>query len=211
MKVVLFLLAISLLPFESLAAQSNPFTKQCFDLKHLTANSAAFKQPLTGSFWKDRAMERSYLDALHSGYFRIDGRDRIRSWRVADSAAVVLASIVRGDLSLFKRFYNSEVATYFDNSGWSVMTYAASCNFDYGVYFLLRDNVDPNKGPGIGPFNISMLYGNNSLASRLLDNGYDIQVNYKRCKSSKFIASHTDNKISRRIYAAVTAAKCSAR
>ncbi len=205
MKKLLFMLAVVLLPLLSRASELNPFERQCNDLAKLDVNSPVFQYFNPGGFWKDKRMATIYLAALKAGDNTKKASDELDT---QDRAALVLAAIVRHDLPLMNKYYNKKISLYFINTGWSVMTFAASCNFDRGVSFLLKSGIDPNAGPGTGPFNIALVYGNNAMAHKLLAHGYRITANHKRCQSSKFIIEHSKAKLSHAIYGAVKAAKC---
>lgn len=210
MKSLMVAWFLAMFPLIAFGTESNPLADQCYRLANLNGGSQVFQHFTRGGFWKNKEMVNAYLLALHG---QIDSTDRKRktdSLDTADRAGVVLAAIVNRDPALMARFYDGAVAAYFINTGWSVMTFAASCDFEGGISFLLKMGADPNAGSGIGPFNASLVNGNSPMAQKILEHGYMIEHDPKRCQASKFIVAHSRGGVFHSISSAVDAAVCKA-
>lgn len=209
MKRLLFVGLAVLLPTVALASGANPFITQCHRLANLNAESPIFQHFAPHGFWQNRAMANKFLLALR-GQFSETKHSDVLDMDVRDRSGVILASIVKHNLPLLKRFYNASASSYFIKTGWSILTFAAACNFKEGVSYLLEAGADPNAGTGVGSFNVALVNNAVSTAIEILDHGYLIELAPKRCYSSKYIIAHSQINIPHSISAAVESAVCPA-
>lgn len=201
------LLLLTLLPLAGRAAAPNPWARQCDRLATTGATAPLFRYLSDGGFWKDRAMGAAFISARDTGRAVQDVGATDRQ-RLEDRAAVVLAAIVRRDLPLLRASLDPDVEAYFRGTGMTVLTAASSCNFTPGVRCLLAEGQDPNMDADVGAFNLALLYGNDALAEDLLQHGYRIDADTRRCRSSKGIASRPQQDIDPALRAQIAAARC---
>jgi hypothetical protein len=210
---VLILLCVVLMGPQSRAEEVNALTRQCQHLAHLDA--ASIKELQTHNppddLFKDESFDGAYLRAL-----RQDSTETQRlaiSNTVASSAraGILLAGIVRHDLPMVVAAYSASSAAYFTSkSTWPLLTIAASCGFNEGVFFLLREGIDPNSGHDLGAFNAALVVDDYEAARGLLKAGYSVNANEKRCRSSNFILKRNEVSVPADLKATIKALSCPA-
>ena len=86
---------------------------------------------------------------------------------------------------------------------------AVQCNFVQGAEFLLKRSANPNlPHSGAGPFNFALANKNYKLASIILGSGYKMELDAKRCESTKWIAKKNADSIPPALLKEIVAAKC---
>ena len=75
---------------------------------------------------------------------------------------------------------------------------------------MLDGGLSPNPGTtaGAGPFNYSLLYKHSKIPGLLLAYGYEINLNYNWCLSSKYILRRTPNNIEGGVAEKIKSADC---
>lgn len=160
-------------------------------------------------FFSDPIVRDAYLVALNGNSTSVDQYIRSHTGDARVAAAVMLASIVKRNLPVMKEAYSPAAIAYFSKKNiWGPLTMSGSCDFGPGVTFLLTKGINPNDGTDVGAFNASLAYGNNEIALNLLNHGYRIGQNYKRCLSSKDIAKRSSLNISQTILQQIRIATC---
>jgi hypothetical protein len=211
--VLLLTLSVALMGQQSRAGQVNALTVQCQDLTHL--NAASIKQMQTynpsDSIWKDKLFGGAYLRALHEDSAKTQRLAISHSLNSSAEAGILFAGIVRHDLPVVEVAYSASSAAYFTSkSTWPLLTMAASCGFNEGVSFLLRQGIDPNAGRDLGAFNAALAVSDYDAARELLKAGYSVDANEKRCSSSKYILKRNEASVPADLKATIKASTCSA-
>lgn len=196
-------------PYVAFGKQSAmPYTDQCRHLATLTEGSPVFKYPVKGGFWNGGAgMMDAYLWSLRKPENN-EKYDNKRQLETDIKSAIVMGAIVSNDLNLLKKYYAKDVSKYFSKRSLTILSLAVSCKFSSGIDYLLDFGVNTNRGKHIGAFNIALLRGKYFLAKKILDYGYDISENRRRCESSKYIKERMNGVIPEKLLDNIENAKC---
>jgi len=93
--------------------------------------------------------------------------------------------------------------------GDNALDMAVQCNFVKGAEFLLKRGANANWPPsGAGAFNFALANRNYELARLLLTSGYAIEIDAKRCDSTKWIAKKYAKSMPPDLLKEIVAAKC---
>lgn len=188
-----------------------PVTKQCQDLAHLDAASIKNLQTHNppDDLWKDESFSRAYLRALHEDSTETQRSVASYGQDLSARAGILFAGVIRHDLSIVKAAYSTSSVAYFASKDvWPPLTMAASCGFNQGVFFLLRQGIDPNAGHDLGAFNAALAVYDYGTARGLLKAGYKVGANEKRCRSSHYILQRNEVSVPTDLKAAINEQPC---
>lgn len=189
--------------------------RECRDLSAIDAAKLRMLATTLNPFWTGgEEQQQAYLAALNGGErgaYQFQARYLVN---IGDKAAIILAAIAKGNLTLLQDNYNDKVDEYFiKHSGTNTLYWMSICNFVYGAKFLLTQGINPNavRTMGISPFNVSLLYPHSRIPHLLLEYHYSISHNYKWCKSSKYILRLYKDGIDSAVAAKIEEAVCQKR
>jgi hypothetical protein len=192
--------------------QNNPLEADCHRLSTMTMSQLTELAASNNPFWADVTAREAYLTALHGGEDGVMSFKQRHALNLAAESAILLASIVRHDLPLMEENYQAGIDSYYaDNQAAGILVAASRCNFYEGVKFMLDRGLSPNPGnatAGAGPFNYSLLYKHSKIPGLLLAYGYEIDLNYNWCLSSKYILRRTPNNIEGGVAEQIKNANC---
>jgi hypothetical protein len=192
--------------------QNNPLEADCHRLSTMTMSQLTELAASNNPFWADVTAREAYLAALHGGEDGVMSFKQRHALNLAAESTILLASIVRHDLPLMEENYQAGIDSYYaDNQAAGILVAASRCNFYEGVKFMLDRGLSPNPGnatANAGPFNYSLLYKHSKIPGLLLAYGYEIELHYNWCLSSKYILRRTPNNIEGGVAEQIKSANC---
>jgi len=192
--------------------QNNPLATDCRRLSTMTGSQLAELAAYNNQFWADVTVREAYLAALHGGEDGVMSFKQRHALNVAAESGILLASIVRHDLPLMVEHYQAGIDSYYaDHKTGGILVAASRCNFYEGVKFMLDRGLSPNPDHATaydGPFNYSLLYKHSKIPGLLLAYGYEIDLHYNWCLSSKLILRKRPNNIEGGVAEQIKSANC---